>query len=263
MMAPVNRSLGLVALSLLVVAALSITLIPAGTSWDLRPGSPLGQTLGILAGLVLLGALRYPFVRRTARPAHDKPKAQRLHGLIGSIGVSFALVHSQASLREWSALVLLAALGLLVSGLYGRLVSPRRVAGRFGAGALPYLAVSSPNPWAGDEPRRRLREKRRILGLLGTETGEAQFVLRLEHWLRHPQLAWSYRRLAKWEHAMHARQPESAVAQMALAERLWRRGHLVLALLFVAGLAAHLVTVLFFAGYVADGREVYWWHFAG
>jgi quinol-cytochrome oxidoreductase complex cytochrome b subunit len=62
---------------------------------------------------------------------------------------------------------------------------------------------------------------------------------------------------------MHARQPESAVAQMALAERLWRRGHLVLALLFVAGLAAHLVTVLFFAGYVADGREVYWWHFAG
>jgi quinol-cytochrome oxidoreductase complex cytochrome b subunit len=57
-------------------------------------------------------------------------------------------------------------------------------------------------------------------------------------------------------------QPESATAHIPLLERMWRRSHLVLAALFVIGLAAHLITVLFFAGYVADGRDIYWWYFS-
>jgi hypothetical protein len=27
------------------------------------------------------------------------------------------------------------------------------------------------------------------------------------------------------------------------------------------GLITHVIVVLFFAGYVADGRDIYWWHF--
>jgi hypothetical protein len=28
----------------------------------------------------------------------------------------------------------------------------------------------------------------------------------------------------------------------------------------VIGLLVHIVTTLFFAGYVSDGGEIYWWH---
>jgi len=261
MMAPANRRLGWIVLFLFVAAVLVIALIPMLTAWDLRPGTPLGQTIGISAALLLLATLRYPVVRRGDRPRSDKPKAHSVHAVVGSIGVSLALVHSQASLRQWSALVLLAALGLLATGLYGRLVSPRRVAGRFGADGSPYLPSTSPNPWTEVEARRRLNEKTRILERIGARSGEGQFVLRLNHWLRHPRLALSYAMLAKWERSLHARQPESATGYIPLVDRLWRRSHLVLAGLFVIGLAAHLVTVLFFAGYVADGREIYWWYF--
>ena len=27
-----------------------------------------------------------------------------------------------------------------------------------------------------------------------------------------------------------------------------------------AGIVAHVITTVLFAGYVADGREIYWWH---
>jgi len=34
----------------------------------------------------------------------------------------------------------------------------------------------------------------------------------------------------------------------------------VFAALCVVGIIAHVITTVFFAGYVADGREIYWWH---
>jgi hypothetical protein len=36
----------------------------------------------------------------------------------------------------------------------------------------------------------------------------------------------------------------------------------VFATLCVVGIVAHVVTTVFFAGYVADGREIYWCHLA-
>lgn len=260
-MAPVNRTLGIVALALLVGAVLGIVMIPAWTHWDLRPGSPLGQILGIAAGVLLLGTLRYVVIRRSDRPGEDKPSAQRLHALAGSVGVALALVHSQATLREWSALVLLAALGLFATGLYGRLVAPGRFSDHFGANALPYLASGATTSAPSGESRRRLEHKRRILSTLDPAAREATFVLRLRHWLARPRLAWRYWRLASDERSAHRRLPESAVSRAPFAERVWRRGHLVLSVLFVIGLVAHILTVLFFAGYVAGDRTVYWWHF--
>ena len=40
----------------------------------------------------------------------------------------------------------------------------------------------------------------------------------------------------------------------------WRPLHLLLAAAFVAGVIIHIVMVTFFAGYVADGGPVTWWH---
>jgi hypothetical protein len=40
----------------------------------------------------------------------------------------------------------------------------------------------------------------------------------------------------------------------------WRPLHMALAWLFVLGVVIHVVTVTFFAGYVADGGPITWWH---
>jgi quinol-cytochrome oxidoreductase complex cytochrome b subunit len=40
----------------------------------------------------------------------------------------------------------------------------------------------------------------------------------------------------------------------------WRAVHLALAYTFIAGLVIHVATVTFFAGYVADGGPITWWH---
>jgi len=37
---------------------------------------------------------------------------------------------------------------------------------------------------------------------------------------------------------------------------------MALAWLFLAGLILHVIVVTFFAGYVAEGRDIYWWHLA-
>ena len=47
---------------------------------------------------------------------------------------------------------------------------------------------------------------------------------------------------------------------VVMAQAWWRPLHLLLSWLFVGGLLLHVVLVTFFAGWVADGGEVYWWH---
>ena len=49
-------------------------------------------------------------------------------------------------------------------------------------------------------------------------------------------------------------------ASVGFAQAWWRPLHLAIAALFVAGLLVHVVTVTFFAGYVADGGRITWWH---
>ena len=67
---------------------------------------------------------------------------------------------------------------------------------------------------------------------------------------------WRYNQAVKREHELIGTR-QSVHWRLAY----WRRFHQLLAWAFVLGLALHVVLVLFFAGYVADGREVYWWHF--
>ena len=37
---------------------------------------------------------------------------------------------------------------------------------------------------------------------------------------------------------------------------------MTLALLFFVSLFAHIIVMTFFAGYAANGAEIYWWHIA-
>jgi len=257
-MAPSNRLVGQAALGALAISVTVVLFLPA-FDLDLRPGSPVGQSVGIIAAVLLVGSLGYVLVRRSDARETSKPRAQLLHAVVGSVGVGLAIVHSHAYLREWSALVFLAALGLLATGLYGRILSPQRVGRAFGREAVPFgfAADARPDPRLG----AILKEKQKLAGILsGGRTPEGQFVLRVEHWRTRPSQAWRYQRLAATERALLARHPRSARALVPAPERWWRRLHLVFALLFGLGIVAHVVTTVFFAGYVADGREVYWWH---
>ena len=258
-MASASRSLALVALGLLGFAAVYLLGGLNWVPWDLRPGSPVGQSFGIAAALILLSTLYYLPLRRSDGGRWGKPAAQALHGLVGSAGTALAIMHSQAALREWSTLVLLAVVGLLATGIYGRVVAPIRVGTTFGRSAVPYAPAARRH--AVPTPSDRLvAEKRRLLGTIAAEAREGEFVLRWHHWTRSPSKAWRYHRLAISERRALARNPLSASSEVSALERRWRRVHLGLAGLFIIGLLAHVVTTVFFAGYVADGREIYWWH---
>lgn len=258
MMALSNRRIGRASFALLALAVLVLLAIPR-LPVDLRPGSVVGQTLGIIAAVLMLGSVSYLVVRRSDSSERSKPLAQQLHALIGTVGVVVALVHSHAYLRHWSALVLLAALGLLVTGLYGRLVSPQRVGRAFGRGALPYSATSAEFPKLA--LGTVIKQKQKIAQILSHgKSSERLFVLRLQHWRRHPLSAWRYQRLARQERRLTARHRLCRDGAPLFPERWWRRTHLLLAVLIAVGIIMHVITVVFFAGYVADGREIYWWH---
>lgn len=257
MMAPANRLVGRISLVALCLAAIAVIAAPR-VNMDLRPGSVVGQSLGIVAAVLMLGSISYVLVRRS-NSERSKPRAQLLHSLIGSVGVATAVVHSHVYLREWSAWVVLAAIGLLATGLYGRLLSPQRVGRAFGRKALPFMSAA--DGFAHLELDDLMKKKQALAAAFGNEQlPERQFVLRLHHWRRHPLLAYRYQGLAAQERRQIARHPLCSTASASLPERWWRRAHLFLAVLFVVGVLTHVVTTVFFAGYVADGREIYWWH---
>jgi hypothetical protein len=243
----------------LALAIAYVVAAPFVARYDTRPGAPVGQSLGIAAGVGLLFTFLYLPARRSAALESGKPRTQLLHTLVGAAGVALALAHSRGRLAHPPALVLLAAAGLLASGLYGRIVSPRRLGGAFGRGALAYRTARGEPPGAR-ELAGLIASKQALLARLHAGAREAEFVLRTHHWVRRPLLSMGYFRLAGRERRLVDSLPAAGTAEVGLAERAWRRLHVWLAWLFVIGLLAHIVTTVFFAGYVAGDREVYWWH---
>jgi hypothetical protein len=107
--------------------------------------------------------------------------------------------------------------------------------------------------------RERLRQlilqKRALLDELDPAASEGTFSVTLGHFLRRPRLALAYQRLASLEaRLLGARQAVGA------AQAWWRPLHMAIAWTFVLGVLGHVVTVSFFAGYVAGGATITWWH---
>lgn len=97
--------------------------------------------------------------------------------------------------------------------------------------------------------------KQVVLARLDPDASEALFSPNLKHWLFHPLLSLRYQRLISMEAEMiGARQ--SAGLVMAWSRRI----HMVAASLFYIGLLAHVIVVLFFAGYAAGDGEIDWWY---
>jgi len=254
-----NRLLAGTVLALVVIASV---IVLTGDYWiaiDLRPGSPVGQSFGITAAVLLLASAGYLPLRRAERPSIPRPRAQQLHAFVASLAETLAIVHSHFSLRQWSTLVLLALVALWITGVWGRIVAPRRIARTFGRSALAFQPADRNDPMANELGTLR-DTKQKLLQDLDATAKEGRFVLRTRHWLAQPKLAYAYHQLHIRERRLMARAVNNENSELPVPERWWRFLHLVFAGLFIIGLIAHVITTVFFAGYVAAGRQIYWWH---
>jgi hypothetical protein len=253
----VFRALVAVAVGILVVGLGYAVIAPWVVSYDPRPGAPVGQTLGLIAACLMIATLLYLPAKRSDVLSASNRRLVLAHILLGLTGAGMALAHSRLVVIHPPILVLLGFLGLLGTGLYGRLVASRRLGPSFGRGGNPFQPVT-----ARPEPLRIFVEsKRRLLARLEPSATEGTFALALSHWAAHPLSAARYYALSLEERRrMRALEAAGYQSEMGALERWWRAGHLILAWLAVLGLIAHVVTTLFFAQWAAGEREVYWWY---
>ena len=229
---------------------LAILLRPA---WP-TPGSAVGQLCAALGALLLLAPLAFLLVKRSAARA-SPPAWFVAHALAATLGACLILVHVAAG-DWWSppGLVLLLLLFLVLQGSLLRAVLARGYSLLF-ARSSDAQGFSAPPDLDKAGLHRIIDAKQSLLRRLDAGADEALFSPALGHWVGHPLLSLRYQWLAEREARM--------VGARAGAGRLlaWsRRVHMLAALGFYLGLLAHVVVVLFFAGYAAGGGPIDWWH---
>jgi hypothetical protein len=248
-----NRVLiGIVAAIVLVLVAYFL-LLPSLPQALRTPGSPVLYTVGALGACQLLVSMAFVLAKRTGRGG-PPPAWFVAHVVASSLGTVLVAIHSAGYLRRPPALLFLALLGLILLGVWGRVWLSRRMSATFGTKHGHFAALT-------EDRRARLSaviaQKVEILRALDPAAREGTFSPTLAHWFRRPRLTARYARLVREESRLIGTRE-----MVSLQQAYWRAAHLALAYTFVAGLLTHVVTVTFFAGYVADGGEITWWHLA-
>lgn len=217
------------------------------------PGSATLQSMAIVGALLLLVPLAYAAAKRSPS-THGHALWCSVHAVAALAGTVLVTVHTAGRLLEPPALLLANLLALMTLGLWARTRGARQMADTF---ATKQGAFAPAAPANRERLRILIAEKRRLLASLDGAADEAVFSLTLAHWLARPRLARRYARLVREEMRLMDQR-----ASVGTAQAWWRALHLALAWVFFAGLAAHVISVVFFAGWVADGEEVNWWHVA-
>ncbi len=240
---------------LLAAAACAIALWFAFGAWLpepwRNPGSPALYLTGVAGSALLLVPAAFAFAKRAGygRSAIGWFNA---HVVCSTLGMVLIAVHSGLFLRRAPALLLLTLVALAVLGTWARVSGSRRMAATF-ASRLPGLRV--PDAATRERLKAILAEKRRLLAQLVPDAREGTFSVTLPLLAAKPRLSIAYIRLAREESALLGMR-----RSLGLAQAWWRPLHLALAWLFVVGVLMHVITVTFFAGYVADYGPVHWWH---
>lgn len=231
-----------------LVYLLASPALPAG--WT-TPGSPALYVTGVTGGLLMLTPLAFSLAKRcgwSARP----PLWFAAHVVLGSLGMVLIVVHSGLHLTRAPALLLAAAGFLILQGTWARIHLPRRIAGIFGT---RHHAFFTPDPSAKHRLERIIDEKRALLIRLAPGASEAIFSPLPGHWMSHPLLTLRYMGLQREEAGVIGQR-----RRLSPLVAYWRGVHMTVALLFTIGLVIHVITVTFFAGYVAGGGDIHWWH---
>ncbi len=248
-----NRALiGLVA-GIVLVLLLYFSFLPLLPQVLRTPGSPVLYVFGATGACLLLVSMVFVLVKRTGRGG-PPPAWFVAHVVASSLGTVLVAIHSAGYLRRPPALLFLALAGLILLGVWARVWLSRRIAGTFGT-KHGHFAVHGPD--ARVQLRDLLARKVALLRMLDPNAAEGTFSLTLAHWLRRPRLSARYARLVRAESGLIGTR-EMVSPQQAY----WRVAHLALAYTFIAGLVIHFITVTFFAGYVANGGPITWWHLA-
>ena len=216
-------------------------------------GSPAVYLAGVAGTLLLLVAAAFVLVKRLGRGG-SPVRWFIAHIVCGNLGFLLVAVHTTGALDRLPALLLLNLLALMAIGLWARVRASRAMADTFGTKLGGFAA-----PDAGRRAAlgRLVEEKSALLVGLDPAAQEATFSVTLSHLLRRPRLSLAYLKLAQAENRLMG-----ARGSVGPAQAWWRPVHLALAAAFLAGLFVHIVMVTFFAGYVAEGGPVTWWHLA-
>lgn len=234
--------------ALFVHFALLRPLLPV--AWR-TPGSAELYLVGVAGALLLLVSVVFVMVKRSGHGS-AAPAWFIAHVVCSTLGTVLVVIHSAGYLRRPPALLFLVLLTLILLGLRARVRLSRRMAGTFATKQRAFAPAG-----AVDRSRlaRVIEEKRALLASLDPQAREATFSPTLAHWVKSPRAAWRYARLAREESRLIG-----ARASVGAEQAWWRPLHLALAAVFVFGLVVHVITVTFFAGYVADGGPITWWH---
>ncbi|MCW5574698.1 MAG: hypothetical protein KIT13_01270 [Burkholderiales bacterium] len=215
------------------------------------PGSPELYLTGVAGAALLLVPVAFVVAKRGGSGANPV-NWFNAHVACSLAGMVLIAIHSGGFLRRPPALLLLALLALAALGIWARVRGSRRIAATF-ASKAPAFRV--PDVATRERLRALISEKRSLLARLDPRATEGTFSVNLPHFIRSPRLALAYRRLAREETRLLGTR-----AAVPARQAWWRPLHMALAWLFVLGIVIHVVTVTFFAGYVADGGPITWWH---
>lgn len=235
-------------IALIIYFALLLALLPS--AWR-TPGSVELYIIGVIGAALLLVSMGFVAAKRTG--LRGSPPAWFVaHVIGGTAGAVLVAIHSAGHLGRPPALLFVLLIALVVLGLWGRVRLARRMAATFASKQTSFTPAS-----AGSREQFAviIAKKRKLLSTIDGAASEGTFSLTLAHWLRSPRLAYQYAQLVREEHRLMGTRRAVRIDQA-----YWRLLHLAVAYLFVLGLIVHVVTVTFFAGYVADGRPITWWH---
>lgn len=218
-----------------------------------RPGTEVLQPLAALGAVLLLAPFLFSLGKRGGH-SQIPNRLFILHVGASLLGMFLVSLHAAAAFSG-PPLVLVACLVLLVlTGVVARVYVSSRMAATFGRKSAPFQAG---DPALKAKLRKLIDAKTALLARLDPQASEALFSPTLKHFLTAPLTSLAYARLARKESRLMG-----ARRSVNWLQAWWRPIHMALAWLFLAGLILHVVLVTLFAGYVADGRDIYWWHLA-
>jgi len=239
-----------IAVSLCTTVTVVAVLLAFEEPWT-RPGSTVGQSVAIVgASLLALSAFSAMF-KRVGTPAR---RNFTRHIWLACIGFVLVTAHTGGNFLTRPALLLLALLALMGLGVWARTSGAQQMAATFGSTSG---ALSASEPDLREQLKSRIERKRSVLARMDSSASEATFSLVLGHWFNSPAVAFAYHRLVREERVLLGTDQS-----VGMAQAYWRRLHRIIAVAFIVGLLVHIVLVTFFAGYVAEGRAIYWWHLA-
>lgn len=244
-----NRYIILMAAATIIVAAIILLWL------DLpAPGSALGQLSAALGAVLLLAPLCFSMMKRSGLSA--SPPAWFVAHVISSL-LGSCLIFIHVASGNWftpPGLILLLLVLLIAQGSLLRAVFSREFSLLFARSAAA-RGFSFPAALDKSALQSLIDQKTLLLQSFAPDQAEALFSPALQHWLRAPLSSYRYQRLATREAALVGARRSAGI------KLSWsRRMHMIAGLLFYLGLFSHIVVMLFFAGYAAQGSDIDWWY---